>query len=181
MRWLEEEAPSGAAQVDAVVDAHLKGMRVMTILVTGSMGHVGFEVVRQAVSRGHRVVAAYRGTYRAGDAESLGSHVTWVKADLADDAAIAAVADAHDIKGAIHPAAVPNDNVARPDPLGAIKSNVGGVACLLEQARRHGWRRFINVSTGSVFQNAPDPVTPIREDQVPAVTNIYSTTKYCGE
>ena len=32
----------------------------MTVLVTGSMGHVGFEVVRQAVGRDHRVIAVYR-------------------------------------------------------------------------------------------------------------------------
>ena len=34
---------------------------------------------------------------------------------------------------------------------------------------------------GSVFQNATDPNKPIFEDAVPSVTNIYSTTKYCGE
>ncbi len=86
----------------------------MTILVTGSMGHVGFEVVRQAVARDHQVVATYRGTFRARDAEALGSNVTWVRADLADEAAIAAIADTHAIKGVIHTAAVPNDSVARP-------------------------------------------------------------------
>jgi nucleoside-diphosphate-sugar epimerase len=32
-----------------------------------------------------------------------------------------------------------------------------------------------------VFQNARDPSRPILEDALPSVTNIYSTTKYCGE
>jgi UDP-glucuronate 4-epimerase len=153
----------------------------MTILVTGAMGHVGFEVVRQALARDHRVVAVYRSTFRAGDAEALGRNAAWVPADLADTTAMAAIAEAHAIKGVIHTAAVPNDSIARPDPLGAVTSNVGSVAGLLDLARRHGWRRFVNVSTGSVFQNATDPVTPILEDHPPAVTNIYSTTKYCGE
>ena len=153
----------------------------MTVLVTGSMGHVGFEVVRQAVGRDHRVIAVYRGTFRPRDAEALGARVTWVRADLADETAIAAIADAHAIKGVIHTAAVPNDSVARPDPLGAVKSNVGSVAILLDQARKRGWRRFVNVSTGSVFQNSSDPAVPVLEEQTPFATNIYSTTKYCGE
>jgi UDP-glucuronate 4-epimerase len=177
-RQLEETEPS-----TLICDRQLapKGKAVMTILVTGSMGHVGFEVVRQAVRRDHKVVAVYRGVSRPRDAEALGRGVTWVRADLSDEAAIAAMADANAIKGVIHAAAVPNDSVARPDPLGAVRSNVGSVAGLLDQARRRGWRRFVNVGTGSVFQNATDPAVPILEDHPPAVTNVYSTTKYCGE
>jgi UDP-glucuronate 4-epimerase len=153
----------------------------MTLLVTGSMGHVGFEVVRQAVGRGQKVIAAYRGTFRARDAEALGSSVSWVRIDLADEAAIAALAESHAIAGCIHTAAVPNENLARPDPMGAIKSNIVGVAALLEEARRRGWRRFVNVSTGSVFQDSSETMPPILEDHRPSVTNVYSTTKYSGE
>ena len=153
----------------------------MTLLVTGSMGHVGFEVVRQAVGRGHKVIAAYRGTFRARSADALGPSATWVRTDLSNEAAVAALAGSHAIAGCIHTAAVPNENLARPDPMGAIKSNIVGVAALLEEARRLGWRRFVNVSTGSVFQDSSDPMVPILEDRSPSVTNVYSTTKYCGE
>jgi nucleoside-diphosphate-sugar epimerase len=153
----------------------------MALLITGSMGHVGLEIVRQAVARGHRVVAQYRGTFRQADAEEIGPKVTWQKADLADGAAVAAFAREHALDGIIHTAAVPNESVARPDPLGAVKSNVGAVANLLDEARRAGWRRFIYVSTGSVFQNATDTSVPILEDRPPFVSNIYSTTKLCGE
>lgn len=152
----------------------------MALLVTGSMGHVGFEVVRQAVARGMPVVAQYRGAFREGDAAALGSGVDWVKCDLNDDAALARLAD-HQIEGCVHTAAVPNESVARPDPLGAVRSNIGAVANLLEHARTGEWRRFIFVSTGSVIQNADDITQPILEDRQPFVTNIYSTTKYAAE
>jgi nucleoside-diphosphate-sugar epimerase len=145
------------------------------------MGHVGYEVVRQAVERGHSVVALYRGRFNSAKAEALGSKVKWVSADIADEAAVAALAAEHKITGCIHSAAVPNESVARPDPFGAVKSNVAGPAVLLEQARRSEWSRFITVSTGSVFQNSTDPSVPILESEQPAVTNIYSTTKYCAE
>jgi nucleoside-diphosphate-sugar epimerase len=48
-------------------------------------------------------------------------------------------------------------------------------------ARRQSWRRFLFVSTGSVFQTATDATKPILEDAQPSATNVYSTTKYCGE
>jgi UDP-glucuronate 4-epimerase len=153
----------------------------VTLLVTGAMGHVGYEVVRQAAARGRPVVALYRGRFNPVRAGMLGAAVTWVSADITDEAAVGELAAKHNITGCIHSAAVPNESVARPDPLGAVRSNVGGPAILLEQARRSGWSRFITVSTGSVFQNSTDPAVPIFEDERPAVTNIYSTTKYCAE
>jgi nucleoside-diphosphate-sugar epimerase len=144
------------------------------------MGHVGFELVRQAVARGHEVVAQYRGTFRAVDAEEIGGKVSWVKCDLADERAVAEVAN-RPIEGCIHAAAVPNESVARPDPLAAVRSNTGAVAMLLDAACKRGWRRSIYVSTGSVFQSAADLTKPILEDAQPFATNVYSTTKYCGE
>lgn len=153
----------------------------MALLVTGAMGHVGLEVARQAVRRGHRIVAAYRETFRAADAAAIGPQATFERLDLANEAAVADLAARHAITGAIHTAAVPNENLARPDPLGAVRSNVEAVAILLEAARRKKWRRFITVSTGSVFQDATDTTVPVLEDRPPAVTNVYSTTKLCAE
>jgi nucleoside-diphosphate-sugar epimerase len=145
------------------------------------MGHVGREVVRHAAAAGATVVAQYRATYRDGDARDAGSRVHWLACDLSDAAAVERLCEAHPIDACIHAAAVPNEKYARPQPLAAINANIGGTANLLDVARRQGWRRFLSVSTGSVFQDASDPATPILEDAPPAVTNVYSTTKYCGE
>jgi UDP-glucuronate 4-epimerase len=153
----------------------------VALLVTGAMGHVGREVVRQAAAAGATVVAQYRTTYRASDARDAGSRVHWVACDLSEAAAVERLCEAHPIDACIHTAAVPNEKYARPQPLAAINANIGGTANLLDVARRLGWRRFLSVSTGSVFQDASDPATPILEDAPPAVTNVYSTTKYCGE
>lgn len=153
----------------------------MALLVTGAMGHVGQEVVRQAVAMGATVIAQYRTTYRHQDARALGDKVTWVSCDLADPGAVAALCETHAIDACIHSAAVSNDKYARPQPLTAINANVGATANLLDMMRRQNWTRFLFVGTGSVFQNATDPSRPILEDAAPSVTNIYSTTKYCGE
>lgn len=152
----------------------------MVLLVTGAMGHVGQDLVRQAAERGHRVVAQYRGRFNADAPANSLRDVRWVKAELTDVDAVAALIETHGVTGAIHTAAVPNESVARPDPFGTVNSNVGAVAGLLEQARLRDWRRFVYVSSGSVFQKA-DGTTAILEDALPAVTTVYSTTKFCGE
>lgn len=153
----------------------------MAILITGSMGHVGFEVVRQAAARGHAVVAQYRGTFRDADAKTIQGDVQWARCDLTKADDIAALLSENRIDGCIHTAAVPNEIFCRPDPLNAVNVNTAAVASLLDAARNHQWGRFIYVSTGSVFQNATDVTKPIFEDAQQAVTTIYSTTKYCGE
>lgn len=153
----------------------------MALLVTGSMGHVGLELVRRAASQGRRVVAQYRGTFRQREADQLSPLATFVKVDLTDARAIEELCARHGVTSCVHTAAVPNETIARPNPAGAVNSNVGAVANLLDIARRQAWQRFVYVSTGSVFQNATDPTVPILEDHPTAVSNIYSTTKRCGE
>jgi nucleoside-diphosphate-sugar epimerase len=153
----------------------------MALLVTGSMGHVGLEVVRQAVQQGRHVIAQYRGTFVASEAEAMAGRATFVRADLTDEPAVAALCKRHGVTGCLHTAAVPNEAVARTDPAGAVRSNIGAVGHLLELARQQAWRRFVYVSTGSVFQGSTDPARPILEDHPTSVANTYSTTKRGGE
>ena len=152
----------------------------MRLLVTGAMGHVGYEVARQAALAGDSVVAQYRTTFRHADAEKLGPRATWVQCDLAGKADVERLAGKHPIDACIHLAAVSNEAYARPDPWAAMQANVGAVGNLLEMARQQGWRRFVLVSTGSVFQGV-DPNVPILEDARANATSIYGTTKICAE
>lgn len=153
----------------------------MAILITGGMGHVGYETVRQALAAGYEVVAQYRSVFREDDAKALSGPVTWVRCDLAVPAELAALLAQHPVDGCIHTAAIPSELFARQDPLAAFEANVGAVSRLLDAARRLGWRRFLYTSTGSVFQNATDPGKPILEDAPTKATNTYSTTKLAGE
>lgn len=151
------------------------------LLVTGGMGHVGYETVRQAAAAGIEVVAQYMSTFRAADAEAAGPNVTWAQCDLSDPYELTMLAAAHEIEGCIHTAAVPNDKLGYPQPLRTFQSNVVATELLLETARRLGWRRFLFVSTGSVFQSLPDAVTPVAEDTNPTPKSLYAATKRSGE
>jgi nucleoside-diphosphate-sugar epimerase len=149
----------------------------MTLLVTGATGHVGGEIVRQAAQRGMRIIATYRGELPM----ETNSSVTWVRCDLADAGAVRRLAEEHRIDACIHAAAVSNEAYAKPDPAGAIAANISATANLLEAARRAAWRRFVLVSTGSVFQLVRDATQPILEDHAPAAANVYSSTKLGAE
>lgn len=149
----------------------------MNLLVTGATGHVGGEIVRQAAASGMQVIATYRGDLR----QAADSEVTWLQCDLTDASAVRTLAEKHRIDACIHGAAVSNEAYAKPHPLGAITTNIGATANLLEAARLAPWRRFVLVSTGSVFQHGGDATLPILEDQAPTAVNVYGTTKFGAE
>ncbi len=152
----------------------------MTLLVTGATGHVGGEIVRQAMKRDIPVIAVARDAVGEAEVQAFPS-VKWLQCDLADTDAVMALTARNPIDACIHAAAISNEAYARPDPHGAIATNVGATANLLEAARLASWRRFVLISTGSVFSLNSDTTRPILEDQAPGVANVYSTTKLCAE
>jgi UDP-glucuronate 4-epimerase len=151
----------------------------MTLLITGAMGHVGYEVAR-SVSRSRPIVAQYHNTFREQHAKALGANVTWVGCDLADRQAVERLCQEYGVDSCIHLAAMANEMYCRPDPVAAFHANVGAVVNLLDMARRRNWRRMIYGSTGSVFKDV-DPEAPIAEDFPPNADGLYGTTKACGE
>jgi nucleoside-diphosphate-sugar epimerase len=153
----------------------------VTLLITGAMGHVGFAVARKAAASGRQVVAQYRSQFQADEAAALGKNVKFVRCDLSDGGAVAEMVRENRIDACIHAAAISNEAYARPEPLRAIETNIGATANLLDAARVNSWRRFVMVSTGSVFQKRSDTVSPILEDAAPEPANVYSTTKVAAE
>jgi UDP-glucuronate 4-epimerase len=152
----------------------------MALLVTGASGHIGLELAKVAAARGMEVVATHRGDLNDAQAQAAGG-VTWQSCDLSDAAAVRELAANYKIDACIHCAAISNEAYARPNPLDAINTNVGASANLLDAARQNGWRRFVLVSSGSVFQLRKDIVNRVMEDQAPEPSNVYSTTKVCAE
>ena len=140
----------------------------------------GCEIVKLAAKRGMEVVATFRGEFARRTRDRHGVDVAW-RCDLADANAVRDLASKYKIDACIHCAAISNEAYARPNPLDAIDTNVGATANLLDAARLGAWRRFVLVSTGSVFQLRRDTVNPIDEDQTPEPANVYSTTKFNAE
>jgi nucleoside-diphosphate-sugar epimerase len=144
------------------------------------MGHVGYVTAQTCADAGLDVVAHYHASYDAGLARVAGPRVTWVKGDITDLAHLLELTERHGVEGAIHSAALPNDDVCRPVPVQAVRVNTESVQSLLELARLRGWRRVVYVSTGAVYQ-ASDPKGFIRETDPATPGNVYGTTKHMGE
>jgi nucleoside-diphosphate-sugar epimerase len=154
----------------------------MKILVTGALGFVGINILRDLASAGHAVVgvdvvppdalaSAYLGT--APPTRTL-------IADLAkDDFGDALPTAAPDV--AIHAAAVtPLGEFEEGQAVLAAAVNVAGTARFMRWASRSGVRRVVHVSTGSVYGPVPGP-SPVAEDTAHWPDGVYGITKSAGE
>lgn len=131
-----------------------------TILLTGGAGFIGSSIAAQLCARGDKVIVLDKLTY-AGHRQNL----EWIKgdwelivADVADEAAVKKIFNAHPFDAVIHAAAESHvdNSIAGAGPF--IRSNVLGTQVLLDAAL-HQWKtrnkpegfRFLQVSTDEVY------------------------------
>jgi len=146
----------------------------MTVLVTGSSGHLGEALMR-----------ILRGKGRAATGFDI------VPGPLTD--AVGSIADreqvARAMKGAetvMHAATLHKPHVATHARDAFVETNVRGTLILLEEAARARVRAFVMTSTTSAFGDAlkPPPGAPaawIDERVAPVPKNIYGATKTAAE
>jgi UDP-glucose 4-epimerase len=146
----------------------------MTILVTGSAGHLGEALVRQLRAEGRDV----RGI------DIKPSAFTDHVGSIADEGFVRdAMAGA---TGVIHSATLHKPHVATHSKRQFVDTNVAGTVALLEAAVAHGVGAFVFTSTTSAFGAAlsPAPGEPaawIDEGVTPIPKNIYGATKIAAE
>lgn len=146
----------------------------MTILVTGSAGHLGEALMR---------------SLRAGNRPALGLDVT--PTPFTDRVASITDRDAvrrclRGIDTVIHAATLHKPHVATHSNQSFIDTNVTGTLVLLEEAVTAGVRSFVFTSTTSAFGLAltpaeGEPAAWIGEDVAPLPKNIYGVTKLAAE
>jgi dTDP-glucose 4,6-dehydratase len=141
----------------------------MTVFVTGGAGFIGCELVRQLLHSGERVVTIDRLTY-AGRMENLrdvagNDRHRFVRADIADSAAMRALFAAERPDAVYHLAAESHVDRSIDAPMQFVHTNVAGTATLLQAALEY-WRsleraqqsefRFLQVSTDEVYGELGD-------------------------
>jgi nucleoside-diphosphate-sugar epimerase len=146
----------------------------MTILVTGSAGHLGEAIMRTLRAAGKPA----RGMDR------LHSDFTDVVGSITDIPLVEETM--RGIDQVLHVATLHKPHVATHTPHAFIEANILGTEILLEAAVRAKVRAFIYTSTTSVFGDAliPPrgmPAAWITEDTVPIPKNIYGVTKSAAE
>ena len=146
----------------------------MTVLVTGSSGHLGEALVRTLAAARRDVIGVDIRpgpfTHRTGSITDRG----FVR-DCMDGVATV-----------LHAATLHKPHVATHSRQDFVDVNITGTLNLLEEAARDGVTAFVYTSTTSVFGDAliPPPDEPaawITEDVIPVPKNIYGVTKAAAE
>jgi UDP-glucose 4-epimerase len=146
----------------------------MTVLITGSSGHLGEALMRRFRADGTPArgidIKPSPFTDRVG---SIGD-ADFVQRCMAE------------VDAVIHTATLHKPHVATHSNQDFIETNVTGTLVLLEAAVAAGVARFIYTSTTSAFGAAliPPPGKPaawITEDVAPVPRNIYGVTKFAAE
>jgi len=142
-------------------------------LVTGAAGFLGRHLSEQLAKRGVRLRAAARPEEDAGFLRALGAEV--VRADLRDPGTLTALFDGG-VDRVFHLAAICNLST----PYDALyPTNVLGVERMTWLARRSGVKRYVHMSSTSVY--GPSGSRPFVEDSQRAPETDYGRSKLEGE
>lgn len=131
----------------------------MRLLVTGGCGFIGSNFIRYIL--GHYAPAfvsnvdalTYAGNIdnTAGLADEYGERYEFFQADIANADQIDALMSQHQFYAVINFAAESHVDRSINSPQNFIHTNVVGTSVLLDAARRHGVRRFVQISTDEVY------------------------------
>jgi dTDP-glucose 4,6-dehydratase len=165
-----------------------------TLLITGGAGFIGSNFVHYALTKtGRPLVIVDKLTY-AGSLLNLehaltDSRVTFVEGDIADEALMTRVFEAHRPASIVNLAAETHVDRSIDGPVPFIQTNITGTFSLLEtsrrfvaglpEARRRGFR-FLHVSTDEVFGSL-GPEGRFTEDTPYAPNSPYAASKAAAD
>ena len=133
----------------------------MKIVVTGGAGFIGSNFVYYMLDKypTYKIICLDALTY-AGNMETLAEamknpNFTFVKADIADRTAVNALFEEHKPEIIVNFAAESHVDRSITDPDVFLRTNVIGTGVLLDACRKHGIKRFHQVSTDEVYGDLP--------------------------
>ena len=160
----------------------------MNILVTGAAGFIGFHTASRLLARGDTVIgfdnlgAYYDPKLKEDRLAQLRSHrnFTFIKGDLEDREAVAALFAAHRPARVIHLGAQPGVRYSLENPRAYIDSNIVGFLNVLEGCRGHRIEHLVYASSSSVYgANARMPFSVHQNVDHPL--SLYAATKKANE
>jgi UDP-glucose 4-epimerase len=146
----------------------------MTILVTGSAGHLGEALMRALRAQGRAAIGA----------DIVASEFTDRVGSIVDPAFVEACMAGTD--AVVHAATLHKPHIVTHSRQAFVDTNITGTLNLLEAAVRRGVSAFVYTSTTSVFGDAltPEDGAPavwVTEALAPQAKNIYGATKAAAE
>jgi nucleoside-diphosphate-sugar epimerase len=158
----------------------------MAILVTGAAGFVALNIVEHLLTAGREVVGLDRiplPPRAIRDFASLPGRLTLVDGSIQSGADLSRAMTIAPVEAVIHCAVITagaEREIADPETIVAV--NVQGAVATLMAAVRHGIRRFVYPSSGSIYGHAAKGVALIEEDSLrPSPVMLYGLTKRAAE
>jgi UDP-glucuronate 4-epimerase len=158
------------------------------ILVTGAAGFIGFHVARRLVEDGREVIGVdnlspyYDPKLKEARLAQLAGakNFKFVKLDLGDRAATAALFAEHRFANVIHLAAQASVRYSLVDPQAYADANLLGFLNILEGCRHHGCHHLVYASSSSVY--GANTKMPFRtSDNVDHPLSLYGASKKANE
>ena len=154
----------------------------MKVLVTGGAGFIGSSFIRYVLRTWPDVdivnfdKLTYAGNLRNLDEVASDPRYAFVRGDIAESEQVAAVFQQHRPEFVVNFAAETHVDRSIEDTTPFLRTNVGGTQCLLEQSRKSGVAKFIQISTDEVYGSL-GASGAFREDTSIDPSSPYSASK----
>jgi len=156
----------------------------MRILVTGGAGFIGSHLVRRLITDGGHEVVNLDALKYSGNLANLTDlegdrRYRFVHGDIGDQPLVERVLREHRIEAVVNAAAETHVDRSIMDPGTFARTDVVGTGVLLEEARRAGVSRFLQVSTDEVYGSVEAGSST--EEALLVPRSPYSASKAGGE
>lgn len=149
----------------------------MKVLVTGGAGYIGSVTVERLIKAGEEVVV-FDNLFQ-GHRDAVHPDAIFVQGDLSDKTAVEAVLAEHRPDGVMHFASYTLVGESMEKPFLYLRDNIVNGLNLIENAVKHGVRRFILSSTANLFDD-PERM-PIDEKERIVPGSPYGESKFILE
>ena len=157
------------------------------ILVTGAAGFIGHAAAHRLLARGERIIGIdnlndyYDPALKQARLATFGGKAgfSFVRGDIAEPDAVAALVRTHGIRRVVHLAAQAGVRYSIDNPFAYERSNLAGHLAVLEACRHaQGFMHLVYASSSSVYGDRPLAGAGFREDDpVDAPVSLYAATK----
>jgi UDP-glucose 4-epimerase len=148
------------------------------IIVTGGLGFIGNELVRQLREAGEKVAVIDNRNRVAPNIEDILEDTPVYEADITDFEALARIMQTYRPEHVFHLAAIHYIPECNENPERTLQVNVEGTSAVIRVAKAAGAKRLIFASSGAVYDDVPGKLT---ENAPLAPVDVYGYSKLFGE